>query len=330
MQGILKFHPIYKQKLWGGRKLASLYHRQIPAGKIGESWEISDYGKDTSVIKNGLWQGKTLREQVHHYKQEILGNHLNHFPLLVKLLDADDWLSVQVHPDYAYAEQFDPSSQGKQESWFIIQTDPNSKIICGFTTTIDKISYRQKIEQNRADEDLQYFTTQPGDAFLIEPGTIHAIGKGNVILEVQESSDSTYRVYDFGRLDRFGNLRPLHIDKALDVLNFSPSPNIKLQPTPLPFSQGERWLLTDNQKFRLEQISTTANFTAQELCQLSLFHIYTLLSGSLQVRSAKQTESISSGETFLIPAQAVQHTEFLPQGPIELIFTQPALPKNES
>ena len=201
-------------------------NRTLPEGNIGESWEVSDYGEDLSIIENGELQGKSFRECYKKYPKEILGDFFNKddcFPLLVKIIDASKNLSIQVHPDDAYTLKFDPENSGKKEAWIILQSDPDSTIVCGFSRTTNRIEYEKMVIEKKAEEVLQKIKSKREDAFLINPGTIHGIGGGNLILEIQQSSDSTYRVYDYGRLEKDGSPRKLHLEKALDVLNFQKS-----------------------------------------------------------------------------------------------------------
>lgn len=302
MQEILRLQPIYKEKIWGGRKLDSFFKRNLPAGKIGESWEVSDYGKDLSVILNGELKGKTLREAYQAQPESILGKPkipFSGFPLLVKIIDAQDRLSVQVHPDDRYAEEKDPDSSGKKEAWYILQADPKSEIVCGFSESLDRSVYQQMIEKNEAEKPLQTFHSEQGNAFMITPGTIHAIGKGNLILEVQQSSDSTYRVYDYGRLGDDGKPRPLHIQKSLDVLNFQKSDLSEfLKGESADWKFGKRKILNRNDKFFFEILSSNDTAFLPEVSDRPLFRIITVIKGELTVSG----ECFQSGDSFILTA----------------------------
>lgn len=300
-QKIIKFEPIYKEKIWGGRKLESL-GRTIPAGKIGESWEISDFGKDISVIQNGSLKGKTLRDCFHSYKEEIFGlafKNEKSFPLLVKMIDAEDKLSVQVHPDDYYSSNFDPENKGKKECWIILAAQKESQIVCGFSRNIDRVEYEKLVLLNQAEEPLFYRNVQKGDIFLIEPGTVHAIGPGNLILEVQQSSDSTYRVYDYGRLGDDGKPRELHLKKALDVLNFKQSES-KEKLKEIPISEG-RSLLTSNDKFRIEKLVFKNTIILPDMYTTPAFHILSVIQGNLEIDNL----NFKSGDTLLISATGI-------------------------
>lgn len=304
MQDILKFKPIYKEKIWGGRKLEDL-GREIPQGKIGESWEISDFGSDLSVIENGKLKGKTLRECFTKFKSEIFGESFineNSFPLLVKIIDAEEKLSVQVHPDDEFSTKYDPENKGKKEAWLILKANPKAEIVCGFSKNLSSYEYKNLIENNKAEEPLFHRTINVGDVFLIEPGTVHAIGPGCLILEVQQSSDSTYRVYDYGRLGDDGKPRQLHLEKALRVLNFSQSDGReKLEPTLISITNLERYLLTSNDKFRMEKIIFTKECTIPNMFSKPAFHIITVIQGKIQV----QDITLTIGDTILISAKGI-------------------------
>ena len=306
MQRILKFKPIYKDKIWGGRKLETILGRNIPDGNIGESWEVSDYGNDLSIIENGNLKGKTFREVYKSYTKEILGDVFKpeeDFPLLVKIIDAKDKLSVQVHPDNEYASKKDPESSGKKEAWFILGTDPGAEIVCGFCEALDRHLYAKLIESNQAESCLQSVKAKAGDAFMINPGTVHAIGGGNLLLEVQQSSDSTYRVYDYGRLGDDGKPRKLHLEKALDVLNFKKSSGEEMiEPKSIAWENGIRKVLAANDKFRLELLEFSKEISIPLSSKEKVFQIIYMISGECEIDS----EKLQTGNTFLITAQAMQ------------------------
>ena len=306
MQTILKFKPIYKDKIWGGRKLETILGRTIPEGNIGESWEVSDYGQDLSIIENGILKGKTFREVYKSHTQEILGDVFKSsedFPLLVKIIDAKDKLSVQVHPDNEYAAKKDPESSGKKEAWFILATDPGAEIVCGFSESLTRERYAELIASNQAESCLQSVKAKLGDAFMINPGTVHAIGGGNLLLEVQQSSDSTYRVYDYGRLGDDGKPRKLHLEKALDVLNFKKSSGEEIiQPQNVGWENGTRKILAANDKFRLEVLEFGGETSIPCPSKEKVFQIVHVLFGECETNS----ERFQTGDTFLITAQGMK------------------------
>lgn len=311
MQNIIKFEPIYKDKIWGGRKLETKLGRKIPDGNIGESWEISDYGSDQSVISNGEFKGKTFREVYQNKPKEILGEMFKEnesFPLLIKIIDAKEKLSVQVHPDDKYALEKDPESSGKKESWFILDTDIGAEIVCGFSEDLTREKYHKLIEENKADVPLQKFLAKANDSFIINPGTVHAIGGGNLLLEVQQSSDSTYRVYDYGRLGDDGKPRKLHIEKSLDVLNFKKSLGQEfIKPISKNWEFGKREIHITNDKFHLEILEFSNIAKLPKLTDKKIFKAIHVLDGNFKIAE----ENFSKGETFLIPANAIEQ-ELIP------------------
>ncbi|TGL63590.1 type I phosphomannose isomerase catalytic subunit [Leptospira sarikeiensis] len=297
MQKVLKFEPIYKEKVWGGRKLETVLGRKIPSGDIGESWEISDYGSDLSVISNGEFSGKTFREVYTSNYESILGKPFQgqNFPLLIKLIDAKEKLSVQVHPDDAYAEEFDPESAGKKEAWTVLQADKGSKLVCGFSKQTNKEEFSEYVKSNRVEEILNEVEVKELDSFLLNPGRIHAIGGGILLMEVQQSSDSTYRVYDYGRP------RELHLQKALDVLDFSSAdPKDRLVPKKIENPGIDRSILTANDKFRMEilEIHSSKKFSLPSFSSEPVFHVLMVLEGECTLENL----DLKTGDTVLVTA----------------------------
>lgn len=306
---VIQFEPIYKEKIWGGRKLESVFGRKIPNGPIGESWEVSVYGTDISRAKNDLISGESFTELISKYPKEILGSAFekDSFPLLIKLIDAKEKLSVQVHPDDLYAEKYDPDSSGKKECWYVLEADPGAQIVVGFQREISKSEFTELVSKNECEVVLRNWKVNPGDVFLLNPGTIHAIGAGVVLLEVQQSSDSTYRVYDYGRLGDDGKPRSLHLEKALAVLNFSKSTGDEYQTKNLVHYQPfTRYFYTSNDKFRLEswEFSQAQYLSIPAISKPSTFCVFYVTSGSIYFEHSKQL--ISKGESFLITADGMQ------------------------
>ncbi len=221
----LKFNPIPKTKLWGGNKLIHKLNKPFQEENIGESWEISDVKNNETTVSNGSLSGKTLKELIDYYKGELVGQGVykqfgNKFPLLIKFIDAKTPLSIQVHPHDNIAKELHDSF-GKNEMWYIIDADNNADIIVGFNRQLDKTSYSKYLENNNVLKVLNSVKTKTGDAFNIPTGRVHAIGAGVLLAEIQQTSDVTYRIYDYGRVDKTtGETRELHNDLALDVLDF--------------------------------------------------------------------------------------------------------------
>lgn len=220
---ILKLKPAVKDYIWGGTRLKEDFSVETDLERVAESWVLSCHKNGACVVLNGEFEGQVLHQVVHE-NPDFLGTHANDFegfPILVKLIDAHDDLSVQVHPDDDYAAEVENSS-GKTELWYVVDCEEGASIICGFSEELTVEQFRQAITSGTVLDYVHRYDVKKGDVFLIEAGTLHAIGKGCVIAEIQQSSDITYRVYDYDRTDDEGNPRELHIDKAIDVAITAP------------------------------------------------------------------------------------------------------------
>ena len=221
----LKFEPIYKQRIWGGQRLRDVFGKQLPAGeKIGESWELADLPEDKSVIVNGELAGRTLRSAVEQYPKEITGaeDFALPFPLLIKILDAQDVLSVQVHPDPDTCLRTG-KGEPKTECWYIIAAEPGAVIYKGLKKGVTKEQFAEAIEKGTVAETLVKIPVEIGQCHFLPAGTAHAIGPGLLIVEIQTPSDTTYRVFDWNRVDDAGKTRELHIEEALESIHFDQS-----------------------------------------------------------------------------------------------------------
>nr|WP_294773652.1 type I phosphomannose isomerase catalytic subunit [uncultured Flavobacterium sp.] len=221
----LQFEPILKERIWGGTKLKSYLNKPITSDITGESWEISTVENDVSIVANGTFKGKSLNELIAEYPTEILGTKVynqfgTQFPLLFKYLDAREDLSIQVHPNDALAKKRH-NSFGKTEMWYVLQADEEARLIVGFKENASPEEYIEHLNNKTLLEILDTKTVKPGDVFMLNTGTIHALGAGILIAEIQQTSDITYRVYDFDRVDTNGNTRELHVDLALEALNYN-------------------------------------------------------------------------------------------------------------
>lgn len=221
----LKFHPIFKEVLWGGCNI-SRYKNLPERSGIGESWEISGLENYVSVVSAGPLEGKTLMDLLDICPRELMGCHVyerfgKRFPILVKFVDAAKNLSIQVHPDDATARRnHGPSALGKAEMWYVMDTEPDASLISGFSQTINKEDYERRIRENDIESVLAHSDARPGDVFFIPPGRVHSIGKGILLAEIQRASDFTYRLYDYNRRDSKGQLRELHTELASEVLDY--------------------------------------------------------------------------------------------------------------
>ncbi|MGR3309814.1 MAG: type I phosphomannose isomerase catalytic subunit [Candidatus Brocadiales bacterium] len=329
----LKFRSIYKKKIWAGHRLMTLFGRDISVNeRVGESWEIADHGADTTVIKNGPLAGEKLHDIVAKNGIELLGKKwveartnpslrsraglfvhaASAFPLLVKLIDTREMLSVQVHPDDAYAQKHEgQSEQGKMEAWYIMHAEPGARLVHGVIpgTTVEGL--KELLTAGRLEECLNFVTAKVGDVVFIPPGTVHAIGAGILLLEVSQNSDATYRLFDWNRLGEDGEPRPLHIDKALDV--------IQVQSAGCGMRNNSE-LLLECPKFSLELLEFEKYIEEQN--NTDNFHILTVIKGEgrLQLGEGKDFVSFSEGESILIPA-SLKSYEILPSNMCKVIKT---------
>jgi len=296
----IKFHPQLKEKVWGGRQLALQYDKEAD-GNIGESWEISGVAESVSTVSNGVFEGRPLTELIELYSDELLGKSViqrfgNEFPLLFKFIDAREDLSVQLHPNDAVARKRH-NSFGKTEMWYVLHAEENARLILGFNREMDSRTYQAYLSENKITDILHAEKVDKGDAFFIAPGTVHAIGAGVMLAEIQQTSDITYRIYDWDRPGIDGNMRELHNEEALDVIDYN-APNAKLNFTEL-----------ENQSV---EVCTSAYFTTNSLkltegierniSKIDSFIVYMCIDGHAVIGVNNRTEEIKKGETLLIPA----------------------------
>lgn len=223
----LQFTPIIKDRIWGGTKLQTVLNKEIPTDTSGESWELSTVPSDVSVVENGDLKGKNINEVIALFSNEILGENViarfgTEFPLLFKFIDAKEDLSIQVHPNDELAKKRH-NSFGKTEMWYVMQADAGAKLVVGFKHKVSQKEYVKKLESKQLKELLNEIPVKQGDIFFLETGTVHAIGGGVVVAEIQQTSDITYRLYDWDRVDANGNGRELHTELALDAINYNPT-----------------------------------------------------------------------------------------------------------
>lgn len=220
----LQFQPILKDRIWGGTKLRTFLNKPITSEITGESWEISTVENNVSLVSNGVYEGKSLNDLINEFPEQLLGTKVYNqfgyqFPLLFKYLDAREDLSIQVHPNDKLAAKRH-NSFGKTEMWYVMQADTEANLIVGFREKSSPKEYLKRLENNSIIDILDVKKVKQGDVFFLETGTVHAIGAGTVIAEIQQTSDITYRIYDFDRVDANGNTRELHVDLALDAINY--------------------------------------------------------------------------------------------------------------
>lgn len=298
----LKFEPILKHKIWGGSKLQQLFDKKATTNELGESWELSGYETDPSVVTNGFLEGNTLPELIEVYMNELVGDkvydqHGTTFPLLFKLIDANENLSIQVHPgdEVAYARH---QSFGKTEMWYVVDAAPGAELIIGFSENCDRDTYLDALDNDTVEDLLQHVKVSKGDVFFIPAGLVHAIGKGVVVAEIQQSSDVTYRIYDFKRTDSNGNERELHTDEALDVIHFDASKNPK---TDYVLQNNQISELVECEYFHTNIIQFD-NATTRNYGQIDSFVAYMCLEGTFGIAYNNNVTAVKAGETVLIPA----------------------------
>nr|WP_294925790.1 type I phosphomannose isomerase catalytic subunit [uncultured Flavobacterium sp.] len=297
----LQFEPILKERIWGGEKLKTILNKPITSKITGESWELSTVEGDVSIIANGELKGKSLMELINEAPNEILGTEVykrfgKQFPLLFKYLDAREDLSIQVHPNDKLAKERH-NSFGKTEMWFVTQADADARIIVGFKEDSSKEEYLKHLNDKTLLSILDTVEAKPGDVFFLETGTVHAIGAGLVIAEIQQTSDITYRLYDFDRKDAQGNTRELHVDLALDAINYNKVDTQKKYETKTNTSNAvvdcpyftTNFLPLEN---KLEVSKSGTSFT-----------VYMCIEGSFEIEYDGFKQSYKKGDTVLVPAE---------------------------
>ncbi|MBU2928500.1 type I phosphomannose isomerase catalytic subunit [Winogradskyella psychrotolerans] len=297
----LKFQPILKDKIWGGEKLNQYFNKDSNSKDLGESWEISTVPNDVSVVDNGELKGQSLQQLVNTYKSDFLGEKNwkrfgNAFPLLIKFIDAKEDLSIQLHPNDELAKKRH-NSFGKTEMWYVMQADKDANLIVGFKGEVDKATYLKHLENNTLTEILNFDTVKEGDTYFIEAGRVHAIGAGVLLAEIQQTSDVTYRVYDWDRVDDEGNARELHNDIAIDAFDFDMENDFRIDyPKEKNVSNG----MVSCPFFTTNFIELTSEIDIENTHDS--FMIYMCVDGDVEVSAAGFSERIPKGETILMPA----------------------------
>jgi mannose-6-phosphate isomerase len=304
----LRFVPGYFEKIWGGHKIYDLFDQQAPPDKrIGESWLIADHPNHVSVVAEGPLTGQTLRELLHKDAASVLGFRPRltihgRFPLLLKILDAAEALSVQVHPDDAAALRLGEPDVGKTEMWHVLEAGPGAELICGLKPGLTRETFAQAIAEGAIEGEMERFLAQPGMTVFVPAGTVHAIGAGSVLAEIQQNSDITYRIYDWGRVDAQGNPRDLHLAQSEEVSQFGEAHSGAA--TPLTYLQGSTTVdvLGACRYFAGERLQITSNFSRDN--GGSTFHILLGVRGCCRVDTGNGAASLSRGEALLIPGFA--------------------------
>ena len=300
----LTFTPIMKERIWGGTKLADYLHKSIPYAQTGESWELSTVPGDVSVVANGQLSGTSLQALLDQFPAELLGSKVhaqfgNQLPLLFKFLDAREDLSIQVHPNDQLAASRH-NSFGKTEMWYVMQADPGARLLVGFKENSSAEEYVQALAEKNMLSLLDAFPVQKGEVFFLETGTVHAIGAGCLIAEIQQTSDITYRLYDFDRVDAQGNTRELHIDLALDAINYQ-----KVQAKQTYTAQvNAATNLVDCPYFTTNQIHLHDQLTMHK--SGASFTVYMCTEGAFSIQIGDQIYNFALGSTVLVPALVLE------------------------
>lgn len=297
----LKFIPQFKSVIWGGNRLAAFKSIEVDTENIGESWELSDVTGHESVVSEGAFRGKSLRELIAQYGEKLIGaiplrRFGTQFPILIKFIDANEDLSVQVHPDDSIAAKRH-NCRGKTEMWYVIDVKADSKIYSGMSREITPEQYVKDVADGTFINDIACHQSHPGDVFFIPSGRVHAIGAGNLIAEIQQTSDITYRIYDYNRRDAQGNLRQLHTNEAKDAIDYKIYDNYLTSYD----RKALETTLVNCDFFTVKLLNPTGNLDVE--MPIGSFLTLTAVAGSAIVKADNETISVNRGETILIPAE---------------------------
>jgi len=315
----LKFQPVFKDKIWGGRKIKDVLGMDF--GKLpncGEAWVVSGVESDPTLVKNGFLAGNELNELVSIYMGDLVGDDVyekygDEFPLLIKFIDAKDWLSIQVHPDDELASRR-KIGRGKTEMWYIIQAEKGSELISGFSQKVDKETYQKYLEQGKLKEILNFEKVEKGDVFFIPAGRVHSLGPGILLAEIQQTSDNTYRIYDWDRIDASGMKRELHTKEALDAIDFEPDTSYKTRYKPI---KNKTVPLVRCPQFTTNLLEYDQPMS-KDFEELDTFVIYMGVEGHSLLKWEGGEEEITSGEAVVIP-NVINTIELNPKGKAKLL-----------
>lgn len=319
----LTFDTIFKDKIWGGQKIKTVLGKDFaPLPNCGETWEVSDVEGNVSVVKEGNLKGESLRDLVAQYKGELVGKHVyeqygDRFPLLIKFIDANDDLSIQVHPNDELAKQRG-SGYGKTEMWYIMQADEGAKLNSGFNREVSKEEYVQAVADNTIQDLLNIEPAKPGDVFFLPAGRVHYIGKGLLLAEIQQTSDTTYRIYDFDRVDQTtGEKRELHTDLAVDAINYHHYDQYKTQYA----SEENASVNAVKSDYFVTNVLNFNQEVAHDYTQIDSFVILICVGGGLTIEAeGGYRVSLKMGQCALIPA-SVQQVTLVPDGDMTVLET---------
>ena len=298
--------PVFKDYIWGGKKLKEIFKKQTPYEITAESWEISTNKNGKSNITKGKYEGINLGElyEKEDLREEIFGSKtigMNKFPLLVKFIDANSNLSVQVHPDNKYAYEKENGEDGKTEMWYIMECKPGAQIICGMKKEVRQKDLKDILTKDNVSDYLEFLDVQEGDVIYIPSGTIHAILGDTVICEVQQNSDLTYRVYDWGRMGNDGKPRELHVEKAIDVVAVENHPELKQTST----QEKQEETIIASEYFKTNKIKI--NGTYEDTSNQQTFYAMNVVKGSGIIEAQGKEHELNLGDSFIIPATLGQY-----------------------
>ena len=316
----LKFNPILKSMIWGGEKLSQYKGVDTFQKNIGESWELSGVPGNESVVSNGEFAGRTITELIKEYGAELLGRHVyetygENFPLLIKFIDARDDLSIQVHPDDAMAQAVHGQPFGKTEMWYVVSADKDAHLMSGLSAEITPEEYVSRVENNTITDVLCDYKVQSGDVFFLPAGRIHSIGKGCFIAEIQQTSDLTYRIYDFGRLGLDEKPRQLHTELAKDAIDYSVSEDYRTAYTPIPNVDTP---LVECEYFKTHLLDLTEPLSVDMKSKDSFMIVICLRGKGELLDSNGNFVALRQGETVLVSASVVD-VLFVPANSLELL-----------
>ncbi len=315
----LRFESIYKDKLWGGQKIREVLNKDFgDLPNCGETWEISGVPGNVSVVADGPLAGRSLRDLIGEFKGALVGErvyaeHGDEFPLLVKFIDANDDLSIQVHPDDELAKERH-DSKGKTEMWYIIQADEGSSLISGFNQPVDRAKYQEVFEQGKLTDILNREEAEAGDVFFLPAGRVHTIGKGLLLAEIQQTSDVTYRIYDFDRVGADGQKRELHVEQALDAIDYQQYDEYKTKYEDHPNSLVN---LAKCEYFTTNKLMADQT-VSRHYAGLDSFVIYVCVEGSLTLHYDEGRTSLRQGQAVLLPA-TLEEIELRPEGSFTIL-----------
>ena len=299
---LLKFEPILKEKIWGGTKLKEMFSKKATSSKTGESWEISDVEDNSSVVVNGPLKGRSIQSLIEKYKEKLVGDKVyevfgNKFPLLIKFIDAAETLSVQLHPNDKIAKE-KHNSFGKTEMWYIMEADEEAELILGFGGEMSKARYKELVDTGELPAALNREKVHKGDAFIIKPGLIHAIGAGVVLAEIQQTSDLTYRIYDWDRDSGNGEKRELHTELAMEAIDLSGKEDFKIH---YKTKSNAASPVINTQYFTTNILQVDSTLT-RDYTGMDTFVILIGVEGVSLVSFHGNKEELKQGETLLVPA----------------------------